>query len=442
MNKLLNYIVSGLFLLLIACSPDDELILDQRVSADDIKIIELRADHNTLIANGNSFMEFHAIAYGANEIKHLIYQSKTKTYKDTITLDTFVIPNDQLPNDFIKVFDEQGKELEGNKFSTDDALAGSLEFTAKAGLLESKPISIKLRNLPASNYEEVVYPIIFHLLIPPVSSGPAYSVPEDKLQDKIDKLNLIYNQINLSNPNGGNAKISFKLAEYDKYGKPLKIKGVNMVQLKEELSANEIYEYINDNLIWDSNKYLNVWLTKFASSWSETGANSYKSVAPTVILSSADAISGLTADAVESFDNGDITDFTDVGIMVNYKDFLNANRSTGDGFELSTIVGYYLGLLSMDYYQRYGYVNGKYTSITNFVDGDTDFCSDTYMTDKADLIFKKSYITEEWFTGCNIMIRNSRKNSITYDQVQRVRQIIESCPSRWSYKSDWAFTGK
>ena len=60
-------------------------------------------------------MEFHAIAYGANEVKHLIYQSKAKTYKDTITLDTFVIPNDQLPKDFIKIFDDQGNQLVGNK---------------------------------------------------------------------------------------------------------------------------------------------------------------------------------------------------------------------------------------------------------------------------------------------------------------------------------------
>ena len=94
-------------------------------------------------------------------------------------------------------------------------------------------------------------------------------------------------------------------------------------------------------------------------------------------------------------------------------------------------------VITWDYYQwiiirRYGYVNGRYSLITNFVDGDTDFCSDTYMTDRADLIFKQSYLTEEWFTGCNIMTQNSRKNSITYDQAKRVRQIIESCPSRWS----------
>ena len=87
-----------------------------------------------------------------------------------------------------------------------------MEFTAKAGLLESKPISIKLRNLPASNYEEVVYPIIFHVLIPPVSSGPAYSVPEDKLQEKINKLNLIYNQVNPSNPNCGKCENLFQIS--------------------------------------------------------------------------------------------------------------------------------------------------------------------------------------------------------------------------------------
>ena len=99
-----------------------------------------------------------------------------------------------------------------------------------------------------------------------------------------------------------NAKISFKLAEYDKYGKPLKIKGVNMVQLKEELSANEIYEYINEKLIWDSNKYLNVWLSKFSNSLVQQQVLILiNQLHQALILSSAEPILGLTADACRRF---------------------------------------------------------------------------------------------------------------------------------------------
>ena len=48
----------------------------------------------------------------------------------------------------------------------------------------------------------------------------------------------------------------------------------------------------------------------------------------------------------------------------------------------------------------------------------------------------------EWFTSFNIMDNYSRRNSITVNQAERIRMIVERCPSRWAYKSSWAFTGK
>ena len=50
--------------------------------------------------------------------------------------------------------------------------------------------------------------------------------------------------------------------------------------------------------------------------------------------------------------------------------------------------------------------------------------------------------TYEWFTSFNIMDNYSFKNSITVDQAKRIRKVLEQCPSRWAYKSNWAFEGK
>ena len=47
----------------------------------------------------------------------------------------------------------------------------------------------------------------------------------------------------------------------------------------------------------------------------------------------------------------------------------------------------------------------------------------------------------EYFTSYNVMDRYSWKNSITVDQVARIREHIEKCPSRWMYKSKYALTG-
>ena len=69
------------------------------------------------------------------------------------------------------------------------------------------------------DYEEIVVPVIFHVMVPPPSIGPAYSVSSEELQKRLDHLNDIFNRRATSDPNGGNAKIIFKLAEYDPSGR-------------------------------------------------------------------------------------------------------------------------------------------------------------------------------------------------------------------------------
>ena len=85
------------------------------------------------------------------------------------------------------------------------------------------------------------------------------------------------------------------------------------------------------------------------------------------------------------------------------------------------------------------------------VDGDNDFCADTYFyySSYNASIFKNNRLYREdadaeyeWFTSFNVMDNYSRKNSISVDQALRMRHVLKSCPSRWAYKSNWAFTGK
>uniref|UniRef100_UPI0035A0205E hypothetical protein n=1 Tax=Prevotella heparinolytica TaxID=28113 RepID=UPI0035A0205E len=181
---------------------------------------------------------------------------------------------------------------------------------------------------------------------------------------------------------------------------------------------------------------------RYATTWSSDGSKTYVAKKPNVILKGAEPIPGLiNPKEVETFSKKDIGDYSDVGILINYMGFLNFNAGDlNNKPELATVIGYYFGLQDM-------MVRGNKS---NIVDGDTDYCEDTYMFTETDnfSVFKKSYsededaVPSEYFTSFNIMEKYSRKNSITHDQAVRIRQFIERCPSRWSYKSRWALEGK
>ena len=86
-------------------------------------------------------------------------------------------------------------------------------------------------------------------------------------------------------------------------------------------------------------------------------------------------------------------------------------------------------------------------------DGDSDYCPDTYSFDYGfyPSVFKANNLDGqpendptrplEYFTSFNVMDMYSYKNSLSVDQVKRLRMVLQQCPSRWAYKSDWAFTG-
>lgn len=447
--KYILSLIAGLFLYT-SCTPDEEIIVSHAVGKEDIKILELRADHKTLIPNGIAKMEFRVVAYG---IKDFVKYTDDKvvdtlTYKEELVRDTFEIPSDLIPEGYIKVYDESGKELADKIFSTTQTGVRTLSFYAQAGEVKSKNLSITIREVPAEAYEEIVIPVIFHIVVPPASSGPTYSVTTADLQSKLDRVNDIFNRRVTPDPNGGNAKIVFKLAEYSNKGALLIEKGKNMVTLSTALGTlTEYTDYIKANLIWDPTKYMNVWVAKFSSSGAnEFGTTSYKSKGPTVRLKGTNPVKGLTTKEVESFTLADAktADYLESGFMINFRDIFNPNSfSSSNTLEVASVFALYFGILVPE-------ISVSGGKIVNMVDGDTDYCPDTYYYSTGQgLIYKSNDLGKysvgdplEYFTSFNVMDRYSRKNSISADQATRIREVIEKCPSRWAYKSTWAFTGK
>ena len=280
---IMNRVLLLLMVWFCACSPENTEIFDLSSSVDDIKLIKLRADHKMLLPDGIAQMEFHVLAYGAQEFT--TYEIEEVEGQDQYVIgtsrDTFEIPLDRLPEGCIKVYDDAGREVKDMIYSTTDRNKREITFYAKAGNVQSNSLTIQIRDLPEMDYEEIVVPVIFHVMVPPPSIGPAYSVSSEELQKRLDHLNDIFNRRATSDPNVGYAKIIFKLAEYDPSGRLLLEKGKNKVELAEEMSKSDYEDYINSKLIWDPARYLNVWLAKYSTSSSVS--NTYSVSAPEVI---------------------------------------------------------------------------------------------------------------------------------------------------------------
>lgn len=427
-------------LLLVACQKEDDYVYENPVSLADVKMISLRADHKTVVPDGKAKMQFYIIAYGIKEQPDysVTYKGDTAFYQPSVACDTFIIPADMLPEGALKLFDETGKEYPDKAFTTSDAQEKEITFYAKSGELESNRLSIHVRKLPAENYEELVFPVIFHVLNPAEKVGsPTFKVTEESVKTNLERLNNVFNGLVTTDPNGGKANIRFEAAKYNPSGVKLSVEGMH----QWNIGSDEVFEDIDDyaayvkkksgSLIYDYRHYLNIWLINYPEG-STASVN-----APTVIMP-GEEIPGLFAT------EWPVVDFPgsakDVGFFVNMSSFLNPMTSV-NFFEISNPMAKFFGLLDTEASEMNG--------LSNMVDGDTDYCPDTYYYWNDNQSVKKDTSRNEnpgndteYFTSYNIMDRYSMKNSITVDQVARIRMHIEKCPSRWMYKSKFPFTGK
>ncbi len=438
MKKVLYIIVMMQFIF--ACEETEDFSYDNSVDAGNVKLIRLKADHNMLLPDGKAKMKFYAEAYNILELPDYTpsYDGDSTVYVGGLRRDTSLIPNDLLPQGLFKLVDEFGQEYPDFSFSTDDAKERSVKFHLEAGELVSNEVEITIRPLPEENYDTLVIPVVFHVLNPAkqASVAPIKITPE-VVYKNIERLNNVFNGSVTTDPNGGCAKIIFRPAIYNDNGIKLDNPGYHAYEIPSSVTFEKDDDYLEyvfskqSALMYSFNNYLNIWLIN-----NPQGAASIARV-PTVIDRNAKPIPGLDAQ-VSPYPFP--AKATDVGFFINMSYFVNPKRQA-DYFEISAVMAQYLGLLTTQVIEGYGQ--------TNFVDGDTDYCSDTpyYWKDNSS-VFKntsKNNIDEPgilYFTSYNVMDRYSYKNSISRDQIKRIRMHLERCPSRWMYKSKFAFTGK
>ena len=438
MKKILYFFITSL-LVWTSCDQKDDVFFENPVTAGSIKLIRLRADHNMMLPDGKACMKFYPEAYNILELPNYTpdHSGDTTLYVPSIKRDTSLIPEDLLPKGLFRLFDDAGNEYPDFSFSTTDAQERTVRFHLEAGELRSNDLDIHIRPLPQTEYEDIVIPVVFHILNP--ASQPSIApieVTPETVQKNIDRLNNVFNGKVTTDPNGGVAKITFKLAEYDDNGIPMDNPGIHKFEIpkKEELTDEDAYlAYIKSKgsaLMYDYKNFLNIWLIN-----NPVISSSIVAV-PTVVDRLPNPIPGSKAGLMpENFPER----ATDIGFCINMSYFVNPMQSS-DYFEISSVMAQYLGLLSTQVSENF--------AGTNMVDGDTDYCADTpFYWNNGQSVFKNNSKSGSsgnilYFTSYNVMDKYSYKNSLSYNQVERIRLNLEHCPSRWMYKSKFAFTGK
>ena len=119
------------------------------------------------------------------------------------------------------------------------------------------------------------------------------------------------------------------------------------------------------------------------------------------------------------------TDYTETGIVLRADEIFNF--AGGGETRLEYYLGGYFGLAPTE-------IN-YYSSEWPYVNGDVDYCSDTYTSYPSSFLNRSSYSEEEGavshtYDAFNIMDKYSKSTSLTYEQALRIRTVLENCPGR------------
>lgn len=425
MNKMKNKNKStyaALLLVMIAffgCSKEEFPYRLVEVTPQDVTRIDFFTGTDMMITDGKATLKFIV-----------------ETYKDYTTEDGTVVKKlfdyNLLPEGTVKIFEENTGTEVGHTYSTSTMSATNPRFYAQVGNVKSAVKEVELRPAPAP-MQKLYVDVIFHVweLNP---TNPAYDLSSFQPVNYQDILNglatmndVVNNKIG-NNANGAAANVEFRLAKKNLAGQDMEFPGFNRIVYSNEIKQNQQavsialadFRYWIDlnkgTYIWDPKRYLNVHVLP-------SGSNN--------ILGNAMPAKQLPPGSGEALIPGI------AGIAVNEDDFVN-------GFTTSTL--FLPNTLFRPGYERkieiFSYFGGFYglwtTSAYNATRFHSDWCEDTpeYNSSMAPNSFTNSLkvgMNGEKFVVENAMDDTrypSARNSITLDQVNRMRAVMTRCPGR------------
>lgn len=436
------------------CTPDKAEVLDTfTVDVSTLDSVHLMANHTMVVADGKARLEFTP---------------------RVITKDGYMVPDYRVQNDWFEYISSNPDFEVGKYFSTKTGVGETIKVKVKikGTEIESNEFEFTIKPAPET-YQMVTFPIVFHVVQTAediISYGGYFSA--DRIRQELKKINQTFAAELSRAPTGANAYMQFKMANYAPDGSKMTEPGIDYLVLDEIKTDNPsditAYEDLiaRTNLLWPPDKYLNIWLIADRMMVKENAG--YWLGAKTVPIYSIkgyDAASqpeGLILKAVPANYQHKAND---TGVRYRLMDMNSTERQFvpyAAGFpplfpsrpactsELIHYLGNFFGLLECS--------SGSNIAGTN--KNSNDFCADTHRYGKSNIYDRdeNNSLYKQWpvdpdndpngegnrkyWMSENIMDdQTGLHRSITFDQVKRIRWVIENCAFRQAWKSDFAFTG-
>jgi zinc-dependent metalloproteinase lipoprotein len=416
-----------LFVVMIMTACNKEKYNYQIKSGAELKVdsVAFSTGSPTLIADGQAALSFIVQTY-----------SRQTLNINGNTIDSMVlIPADRIDPKSVKVLDESGNEA-GNNFSTHSTTPATKTFHAEVEGVVSSAQSVAIQ-APGVAYQKLVITVVFHVFelskLDP-NHYPWYSyLDTSKLRDLINGMNGIFNRSGTNTPMGASLNVEFVAATATPEGKPLTVPGYDMYEYYSDFdwgwSTPNADQLVKDNaarLLWDPTKYLNIWILPSAVFYGGI------TTLPPAYTLSATPLDGLPMQQVASPAEVPLTEPESVGLMFTRDEFASPLR--GPAPNLAWRFGTFYGL-----FHTYTY-SWDPTII--------DYCNDTrkfdinqyqqlYKTTPDNIMFKADNVMDATFIDYNIdggQNLVSSVNTLTSDQVKRMRYVLENCPERMCWK--------
>ena len=426
MKRILYTLVAIFIGCIISCTPDKDEVLEMGlVDMDHIKDIKLRTSHYQLLANGKAQLEFNPLL---------------------TTKDGFTVQDSRVDHFQIEYYTSTGETLPKVFSTSDKSLIGkeiNVHAKIKGADLTSNTVTFTISDPSVSDtYTEITIPVIFHLIQSNQDiAGYGGEIPMERIHLLIDKINNTFSGNVSTNAMGVDTKIHFKAAVYDPYGNKLQEPGINRIYVEKVTDAakDQYKTFIKDQkALWPYDKYLNVWLiSDRENEYDKFFYTISRTCIPRYIATEADPAKipeGLT---LSSLPENWTPVPNEVGILYKLQSIQTMVRSFGEKNENELVngFGYYLGLLP-----TWGASSSAKPQ---------DYCSDThkyYGNDNEG--YNKNQTAYKLVGDCFFLAENIMDDpvgvhrSVSQQQAQRMRWILNNSPERSAWKSDYAFTGR
>ena len=400
-----------------ACTESKYEAYLEPIGVKDVTSVRISPNCTKLIADGISELQLEVTPYV--NVTHtrrieMIVNGK-QIIKDSIFTTSTSLENDRISPSDIVIKTLNGEVVEDGTYRTNQGAGSTIEFVAIVNGIESKPCQVELIAPPVIDFKPITIPVVFHLLVPENSNEMFNGMTVEFFQKLLEHTNGAFAASLIHAPCAIDTKIKFILSPTDVNGEKLEEEGINRLDIGN-MTQLEVNEYINKNLLWDPNRFLNIYINPTTYQSSASG--------PQYVLDNGTTLAGFNLIPVANTTEITWNNYNETGITLRASDVFDLADCSEKRLEY--YIGLYYGLIPTmyEYYGAFPYING-----------DVDYCNDTYTYNMTTSIDKSTYrdSSEEniyFYSSYNIMDTYSKSSTITYEQALRLRTVMENCPGR------------